>query len=121
VIAIIVLLVMRVLELVLIGVAVVRSATDRFVLGIAGGLVRGALVVAAAVLAARSSASLIVDVGGPTTTAIVLLVAHLRRRDVPVAIEELRARPFGAWLAVGGIDAMFVAFALFGFLISRDP
>jgi hypothetical protein len=117
--------------------AVVKSAAERFVPGVVGGVARATLLVVTPIVAFKAGASLLglhlsvrdanplllvttgLSVLGPLVTIAVLLVARKRYRDVPMAQEERLMRPFSAWLPVGVIDGIFVMIGVLGNVFAR--
>jgi hypothetical protein len=116
--------------------AFVRSLRDRFIAGVAGGLVRALLLVAgtaaalwiratavsgsgAPVPAAPAAMALAATILGPLVAFAALWLAHLRKKDASAAEEERLGRPFTAWLPVALFDAAFVAMNVFASVISN--
>jgi len=117
--------------------ALVKSAAERFVPGVIGGVVRTALLIVTPVVAFKAGASLLgmhvrlrdtdplllattgLSVLGPLVTIGVLVVARERYRDVPMAQEERLMRPFSAWLPVGVLDGIFVMIGVLGNVFAR--
>jgi hypothetical protein len=114
--------------------ALIGSARERFAVGTAGGVLRLAFMVLLVLAMFSSPLSLVpglhqpaiasgwagvgtvvAAVGGPLVSFGVLVVAHLRTRNVPMAEEERIGRPFNLWLPVGVFDAIYVALQIFGF------
>src|SRR5689334_11874751 len=118
-----------VLQLIAVVNAFIRSLQERFVVGIVGALARGALLVAGAIgavaalsapsVAAGASMALAAIILGPLISFATIWFAHRRKRDVPAAEEELRGRPFKAWLPVALFDAAFVAINILATVISN--
>jgi hypothetical protein len=128
--------------------ALLRSVAERYVLGIACGILRAALLVAGEVIAfvhgsiispsplrfvlgapTNAAPSLAVSVGvvaivvvSPVVTFGVLWSSYRRFHEAPAALEAKLRRPFSAWLPVGVLEAMFVVatVASFAFAASRD-
>lgn len=112
--------------------ALAGCVRERFGIGVAAGVARLALMVLlmAAMLSSPLSlipglhqpaiasgwagpAMVIAAVAGPMVSFGVLVVAHLRARNVPMLEEERLGRPFMLWLPVGVLDAIYVALQLF--------
>ena len=117
--------------------AFARCVRERFLLGAIGALVRGILLVGGAIGGLAVSfvrvsgsdvpppagplfAAFAATVLGPIVSAVVLWVAHRRRRDVPASEEDRLSRPFMAWLPVALFDAAFVFINLFAWVMTRN-
>ena len=110
--------------------ALLRCASEKYLVGVVGSLVRALLLVLGAVLvskrsmivmipplptltvnraATESEPSLVLPllaIVGPLLTFALLWVAYRRFQDVPAAQEEKLQRPFDALLPVGIVDAI---------------
>lgn len=120
-------MIFSVLQLVLVIRAFMRSAAEKFPVGIALGLARVALMLWAAAISFRQASIVImsgltlrlpasggtlsapfVALAGPLVSFAVLAVSWKRYRNAPAANEEKLRRPFEAWLPVAILDAMYV-------------
>ena len=113
------------------GCALYRSVRLRFWVGTLGGVLRIAVAVGAIPIGLRlsfppsggpsaSTAALALALGvvGPVVSLAVLYVAYSATRDVPVAEEQRLSPRFGAWLPIACIDAVLLAIAVIGQLLT---
>jgi hypothetical protein len=120
--------------------ALVRCARDRWITGLAGGVLRLVLIGIVAFAIVSSPLSMVPGIvhgptvvtgglalavgvasfAGPLVSFVVILLAWRRTRNLPAAEEQDARRPLKAWIPVGMIDAIFVVIQVGALMIGRD-